>query len=254
MSVTEDLVQFYEAKSKHSNYQILPHRLREILGSSSLNTKSRYEQERLDYILSKVGMSGKTAIDIGGNTGFFTFELLDAGASHVTHYEGNKEHSDFVKMAAEALGDAARVNTVCGYYEFDGSDSNRYDVMLLLNVLHHVGFDYGDRDITIDEAKDHMMNQLNGLAKNADCIVLQIGFNWQGDISKGLFANGTKREMIDYIQAGVRDTWDVAAIGVAERVDGVVTYHDLNDRNVARDDSLGEFLNRPIFILKSKGA
>ena len=46
--------------------------------------------------------------------------------------------------------------------------------------------------------------------------------------------------------------WAVQAIGIAERHDGRVVYRDLDARNIDRDDSLGEFLNRPLFILRSR--
>ncbi len=32
----------------------------------------------------------------------------------------------------------------------------------------------------------------------------------------------------------------------------VVKYADVNDSNIHRQDELGEFLNRPLFIMKSK--
>lgn len=43
-------------------------------------------------------------------------------------------------------------------------------------------------------------------------------------------------------------------VGIAQRSEGgLIEYIELNDENIKRDDSLGEFLNRPIFVLKSKG-
>jgi hypothetical protein len=39
---------------------------------------------------------------------------------------------------------------------------------------------------------------------------------------------------------------------VAQELNGEVAYADLDDTNIQRVDSLGEFLNRPIFIMRSK--
>jgi hypothetical protein len=67
----------------------------------------------------------------------------------------------------------------------------------------------------------------------------------------GLFANGTKRELIDFVRTGIDGIWDIEKIAVAEK-NTKIYYTDLNENNIERNDSLGEFLNRPLFILKSK--
>lgn len=36
---------------------------------------------------------GKSVLDIGGNSGFFTFELIEKGAKKIHYYEGNKAPS-----------------------------------------------------------------------------------------------------------------------------------------------------------------
>ncbi len=251
MSAKSDLIAYYSNKSKHSNYQILPGRLRTLLGQTDVITRTRHEQERLDYICQKIGFSDKTVLDIGGNTGFFVFELLDAGAKHMTHYEGEKAHSDFVNLAAKALDLSQKVRTINSYFAFDGSYAEQFDVVLLFNVLHHIGDDYGDKNANIEEAKKACILQLNSLAGNTEKLVFQLGFNWQGNVSKGLFAGGTKQEMIDFVRKGIDGYWSIESIGVAVRIDGKVAYKDLNDNNIERDNSLGEFLNRPIFILRS---
>jgi len=58
--------------------------------------------------------------------------------------------------------------------------------------------------------------------------------------------------MIRFIKEGSQDNWEILNIGVAESTKVGIKYIDLNKRNIRRDDSLGEFLNRPLFILKSK--
>jgi hypothetical protein len=249
MTTKEKLVELYANKSKHSNYQILPTRLHLLLDAADVQTSTRHEKERLAYITSKINFAGKSVIDIGANTGYFSFELLDAGASSVHYYEGNKEHTEFVDLAVDALGLRGRMEVTNGYYQFDGSENRKYDVGLLFNVLHHVGDDYGE-DVGIDAAKRTIVGQLNRMSDHVNELVFQLGFNWQGDIRKPLFEHGTKREMINYVQSGVAGTWDILNVGIAVRTDEGVTYEELSDKNIERDDSLGEFLNRPIFILK----
>ena len=41
-------------------------------------------------------------------------------------------------------------------------------------------------------------------------------------------------------------------IGIAESAGDKIIYNELDSKNIERQDSLGEFLNRPIFIMESK--
>jgi SAM-dependent methyltransferase len=247
----EKLIELYSNKSKHSNYQILPTKLKEILVQDDIQTTTRSEPERLKYILNKIDFNNKSVIDIGANTGYFSLELLDAGAKSMHYYEGNKEHVEFVRLAADILGLGSKMQITNGYFKFDGSFESRYDIGLLFNVLHHVGDDYGDKSASMEEAKRLIIKQLNNMSAVVGTLVYQMGFNWQGDISKGLFPGGTKQEMIDFVRNGIDGYWQIESIGIAERTNGQVTYEDLSNTNVERDNSMGEFLNRPIFILKS---
>jgi len=253
MNKREELIRLHNETSKHSNYQILPSRLAEIIVQDSLHVKTRFEKERMDYICNNIDFHGKHVLDIGGNTGFFTFESYDSGADKVKYVEGNKIHSDFVRKSVELLGLSDSIQVVNEYYSFQGqSSSEQYDIVLLLNVLHHVGDDYGGSYERLDDAKRKIVDQLNSIASMTDIIIFQLGFNWMGDRNKCLFENGTKREMIEYVSSGIEMYWEILNIGIAEETEGKITYRDLNKVNIERNDRMGEFLNRPLFILKSK--
>ncbi len=246
------LLDLYQRTSKHSNYQVLAGALSPLLGNEAISVKSRHEHERLAYILSRVPVQGLHMADIGGNTGFFSFELLEQGARRVDYYEGNTAHHSFVHAAAQRLGLAGRLHTHHGYVSFEPATLARVDCTVLLNVLHHFGDDFGDRDAAMEAARQRMLACLSALAHTSRLLVFQLGFNWKGDRHQPLFAGGSKAEMIDFIEQGTASDWDIAAIGIAERDGGHTVYRDLCDRNIARDDSLGEFLNRPIFIMQSR--
>lgn len=252
MTSKEKLIQAYSKASKHSNYQVLPKNIKNIIGDNDVQTHTRFEPERLRYLLKVLDIQNRSVLDIGGNTGYFTFEFLDAGAKEIVHYEGNKEHSEFVRFAAEAIGLQHEIQTLNGYFTFDGRYKEYHDIILLFNVLHHVGDDYGDKDLTVEDARRIIMNQLNSLSLNCETMVFQLGFNWQGDVNKPLFEHGTKKEMIEFVRGGVAGDWEIRSIAIAEKAEGSIEYKEMNDKNIERDDSLGEFLNRPIFILKSK--
>lgn len=246
------LAELYSLNSKHSNYQTLAAPLRALLAQDSLVTSSRHEAERLDYMLAKTSLQGKTVADIGGNTGFFTLECATRGAAQVQYYEGNAAHAEFVTVAARELQLGDVVQTHARYLDFDGDFGADVDLCLLLNVLHHLGDDYGDHALPRDAAKRVMLASLSNMARHARTMAFQLGFNWKGDRHQPLFEHGTKAELIDFIRQGTAADWDIAAIGIAQRGADGVRYHDLDQHNIARDDSLGEFLNRPLFMLVSK--
>lgn len=245
------LKDMYSQKSKHSNYQVLSRKLSTILGNDVIDVKSRYENERLEYIKKNIDIKEKRILDIGGNSGFFTYEMIDSRAKSVHYYEGNKIHSEFVKLASKVLNIEEKIKVTNDYFDFDKFIDNKYDVVLLLNVLHHVGDDYGEMKLSKKKAKETIIKQLNSIAKISDLVVFQLGFNWKGNRDLGLFKNGTKRELIDFITEGTREYFEICKIGIAQSSTGKIQYSDLDEKNIERDDSVGEFLNRPIFIMKS---
>ena len=248
----EKLNELYHETSKHSNYQIVASVLEKYLDNADINVNSRYEKERLHYFLDNVDVKNKKILDIGGNTGYFTFELLENGASKASYYEGNTAHAQFVTEASKFLGIEDEITIHNEYFLFDDKGNETFDVIFLLNVLHHVGDDYGDTDISKQKALEQIAKSLQSMATQTDILVFQLGFNWMGDCKLPLFEHGTKREMIDFVQDAVKEHYTMTTIGIAEKEGNNIVYNSINDTNIERFDALGEFLNRPIFIMKSK--
>jgi len=251
--VIKELKDLYSFNSKHSNYQILSSRLNDILEENSLLIKSRHEKERLAYILSKLEVKDKTILDIGGNSGYFTFELIDKGAKSVHYYEGNSIHAQFVKLASKVLLVEDKIKIDNKYFTFDSKNKIMYDIAICMNVLHHIGDDYGNKELSIENAKQMISKQLCSLAKSARYVIFQMGFNWKGDVKSPLFMNGTKMEMINFLKSSIYNHFIIKDIGIAENDPNSnnIKYKDLNNVNNQRNDELGEFLNRPLFILES---
>jgi hypothetical protein len=247
------LIELYNKASKHSNYQLLHPRVAGLFHQGGVQAKSRHEAERLAYFVLNVDFRNKVVADIGGNTGYFTFGVLDHGAAHVHYFEGNQEHALFVEMAAKQLSLDKKVAVNARYVDFvhDGLGYEA-DVILLLNVLHHVGDDYGPRSFSRSDALAHISGSLANLARLTHFLVFQFGFNWKGDRNLSLFEHGTKAEMIQFVRTACDGAWDIKKIGVARREGQGIAYRDLDSRSIERDDSLGEFLNRPVFILSSR--
>ncbi|WP_249977490.1 class I SAM-dependent methyltransferase [Vreelandella olivaria] len=210
-----------------------------------------FEKSRFHYIEKHVCYKHKSVLDIGCNTGFFIFEALDKGAKKVKGYEGSKAAYELLSSYVDCTNDNITIKNC--YFPLKENPNEKYDVVHLLNVVHHLGSDYGKTgpDDDLDGIKSDVLFQINNMAHWAEHLVFQMGFNLHGDVNKPLFSNGTKKEMIEFIKSGIMNHWEIVSIGVAQSNNGYISYFDLDPHNIARDNSLGEFLNRPIFILKS---
>lgn len=250
-----ELLDQHNRSEKHIGYHILPERVNAAVVNTEYQNHYKYwERERWDYITKHLSFRDKTVLDIGCNVGYFAMSSLDSGALRVTGYEGKTSCADFLTCAIRELGEEDRFIFHNCYYQFNdhNNDDHHYDIALLLNVLHHLGHDYGDNKLDKESAKQKMFEQLNHLSKFVNTLILQFGFNWKGDKNLPLFTGGTKREMIDYVTSATHEDWQILHIGVAQRQGHDVAYRPVGPENIARDDSLGEFLNRPLFILKSR--
>ena len=245
-----ELLNLYDVKSKHSNYQILPNQLINILPEKDIQTLSRHESERKEFISKHINFTQKSILDIGGNSGYFCFESIAEGAQKATLFEGNKEHCEFVELASKAVGLNQKINVVNQYYDFNHDDESKcYDAVFLLNVLHHIGDDYGQGNTNIEKSKELITQQLKSMRRVTPRLIFQLGFNLHGNTSQCLFEHGSKSEMIDFIKQSCKNHWHIESIGIAQKNNNKITYEEINSNNIERDDSLGEFLNRPIFIL-----
>ncbi len=245
------LKELYEKGSKHSNYQIISKVLQEFITTEDVKVTSRYEYERLSYMLSNINVENKKILDIGANTGFFSFEFLENNAQKVESIEGNLHHAEFIKVAATLLNKEITVRNE--YFNFDGELSGApYDIVLLFNVLHHFGDDFGEKSLNIDEVKQRMKDGINYFWDKTEYLVLQFGYCWKGNRELLFFENGTKTEMINFVEEATENRWIIEKIAIAERDKNTVIYKDISKVNCNRNDSLGEFLNRPIFILKKE--
>lgn len=210
----------------------------------------KFETARANYFHSKVDYRNATVLDIGCNTAYFLLEALDRGASFAYGFEGCKES---IKLIDKFMELEKRLKVTKDYYDFGKNGEDKYDIIHLLNVMHHIGrdFAFSNYSETIQEKHAFILNIIDSLAGKARYMIFQIGFNQKGDISIPLFKNGTKEEQVHLIKNGLKN-WIVESIGVAAKNGDYIEYQDLNSVNIKRNDSLGEFLNRPIFILKSK--
>lgn len=207
-----------------------------------------FETPRANFIKNFLNYKNKIVLDIGCTTGFFVFDALDNGAGKVICYEGAADAYEALLGYIEASPEEIEHHN--SYFDFQIDEIPPSDIVHLLNVVHHFGDDYG-ADVDIDKAKLMMIKNIDAFAEKTDYMVFQMGYNWKGNIKYPLFKHGEKREVVDFLQKNLKK-WSIENIGIPVVIDGFVEYFDANDFNMARDNALGEFLNRPLFILKSK--
>ncbi|MCO5287708.1 MAG: hypothetical protein M9898_14970 [Chitinophagaceae bacterium] len=242
----EEILRLYYHNSKHGHYQRLPDFILNELGVVDKPSLNRYELERFKFISKFIDFKGRKVLDIGGNQGYFLFRAIENGAERSTLIEGNAEHARLVSLISSYFN--LPILVINEYFSF--KDSNiKSDITFLLNVLHHVGDDYG-LSATVENARNQILNSLNNMANNTNHLAFQLGYCWKGNRNLPLFERGTKAEMIDFIEKGTRGIWHIEAIGIAEKDAKFVKYQLPNVDNLDRRDDWGEFLNRPIFILK----
>lgn len=253
MKLQAELAECYRAVSKHSQYQAIHPDILPFIDAMHLEIRSKWEAERMAAISASISLEGSRVLDIGANTGYFSFAALRAGCKSVLAIEGCAAHARFIQAASEITGRNSALHVENRYYGFeDEPDGETYDATFLLNVLHHLGDDYGDAALGKEAAKRRMLHALNCMAGRTRCMAFQMGFNWKGNRELPLFDKGTKVEMIDFVESSIEGYWEVDRIWIAVRhFGGGIVYEPLSDSNIQRDDTLGEFLNRPLFILRS---
>lgn len=237
-----------QLKSKHSAYQALHPKLNPFISEAEYIPSGKSEAERFSYMKNLSNFSGKNVLDIGANTGYFSFDALENGAAHVTAYEGNKNHADFILAAANILSLQDRIRVHSDYYSFTGNHPDSYQIGICLNVLHHLGDDFEDAQLSIIDAKQKMGQALQSLSLSCDSLWFQLGFNWKGNPALPLFQLGSKKEIIDFVKESCLHYWDIQDIGIYNPESK--EYEAMTPSLMGRFDHLGEFLNRPIFLLR----
>jgi hypothetical protein len=247
-AATDTLAALMQARSKHADYQLLHPSLATLLGDRG-QPAGRHELQRQRFMSRHCPLHGLRVLDIGANTGYFSFAALAEGASVVVSQEGNADHAGFIALAARHLPGGERLSVRNEYHDFGPQHTEPFDLTLCLNVLHHLGDDFGDPRLALPEAKAAMLKALNQLARTSHQLWLQLGFNWKGDRHRPLFEHGTKAELVDFVRLGTQGHWQIEQIAVVDPQGR--DYVPLDERNAARFDALGEFLNRPLFRMRS---
>lgn len=247
--------QVSESGGKHSAYHAVPRILNDLVVSKFPSiSETRAEAARFSYINERINFVEKTILDIGGNTGYFSFDAIVSGAKSVRIYEGDRKLCDIISAVASFAGLSSRIEINNSYFLFDETQDagDVYDICFLLNVMHHIGDDFGDKNINRIIARSLMLEKINSLANKCRFLVLQIGYIWKGNRDLPLFDKGEKSEIYAFLESGLEGRFRIRHCGVAmQNTASRIEYVDMTMENACRISYFREFLNRPLFILES---
>ncbi len=236
------------ARSKHSTYQAL-HPLVESLVRPEYLAQGKRESARWEFMSSRLPLQRLRVLDIGANTGYFSLAALEAGAAHVTAIEGNAAHAAFIQACGDWLDWRSKLEVQSRYFEFEPTGL-RYDLSFCLNVLHHLGDDFGETGLSMEMARQGIVRHLQALSYRTRYCWFQLGFNWKGQRNQPLFEQGRKQEVIDLVTTQCADHWKILDIGIYAPQSS--QFESPREALLERLDDQGEFLNRPLFLLESK--
>lgn len=250
--IEQELNMLYAKEGKHSSYQRLHPLLERKMGLAPATRRNQLEEARARWMSRQLDFQGRSVCDIGANTGYFSIAAAEAGACKVTAFEANPEHARFLRLAMNLLYPTGRVDVRECAYECGATSSpnTTADIGLFLNVLHHLGDDFGSATDAVF-ARAAMTTMLTCMADGFEWLFFQIGYNWKGARNLPLFTSGTKQDVVSFLE-GVSPAWTVAAAAAYDP--GTNAYVPLMGAALDRRDDLGEFANRPLFLLRSHRA
>lgn len=213
------------------------------------------DEQRAAFMFAHHSVQGRRVLDIGANQGYLSVEAALRGAAQVDAFESNEVDGTFLSQTAKHISGLEKMRVHPVGYNFDQPNNKQWDCVICLNVLHHIGRYFDTHIQDMDEAKVLMGQHLKRLLSTGGSVWLQLGYNWKGDTQRPMFLHGTKYEMTDFVHNMVEKYADVSIIGLYnpnankyERFEKIVTSHTL----WSRIESLGEFGNRPLYLIKSK--
>jgi SAM-dependent methyltransferase len=267
------LHELYRDSSKHSVYQSVPTFVARALGyQEEIHSLWRSDAPRFAYLAERLNLApGARLADIGANTGFFTLNFAHLRPDlQIAAFEMNPRHAEFIRLIASAFAPSC-VEVRPQSCDLAGlSQLPDFDAVLLLNVVHHAGFDF-DADVPDNNEAftSYAIRYLAKLRTRSRQLVFQIGSNRGGDKSRPVFHRDDDVTRLNWLfellkQAG----WKISHLGYAQLSDSdAIVFRDVpaavldaaGDRRAsstlleffksARLDRFpGEFHRRPLVI------
>lgn len=266
--------ELYSDSSKHSVYQNIPVFVRDALDyTETIDEHWRGDSARWHYMQEFLNFDRESVLDVGANTGFFTLSLARKyPASTCTALEGNKNHAAFIRLVKEHFA-MENVRILPRYLDLEGLDGlDRYDTILLFNVLHHAGVDFDQALVaTKNDLFGYLVHYMTRLREHCSRLIFQMGYNWGGNKQEPVVDLQDDTGKYVYTSRFMREAgWSIQKIATTYSCDrdipvfhsdlpeDVIMAANAGDESLLRQrlddllagdiDTFSEFYRRPVFI------
>ena len=169
------------------------------------------------------------------------------------------------------------VRILTQYLDFESLDSlEKYDTVLLYNVLHHAGADFDSELVSFKEDLfDYLVKYMTKLGEHCSRIFYQMGYNWGGNKQHPIVPLQDDAGKFVYTCRFLREAgWTIEGIGTSYGCEGdIPVFHKnlpsdvvmaantcdhetlrslLNELIDPRISTFSEFYRRPIFVCTKK--
>lgn len=180
--------------------------------------------------------------DLGGNSGYFSLSLLDAGmATKATIYDLGRKELEIGRVMAQKLGVDEKIEFVEQAISLDFLRSMpSVDTMICLNLIHHSGSVF-DLEAVQSQGWGHYASEwLEASRARADFLIFGVGF--KGLDKPAHWGTPLEKRARELYQRAERAGWkvmydanveDIHRLGVAE-ANGLRTLKDTAARRLAR--------------------
>ncbi len=274
--LSDPLQSLYDEISKHGQYQALPSFMR----NDAEIQNERYKHfklcdQRLNFLLkSDILESVNSLVEVGANIGFFALSLAKKYPHlAIKTIEANKTFCAISRKIADAYH-LTNIEVEAGFYPFrDHKSQPKADLGIIFNVMHHGGAEYDQEYCTTrNDWYAYSEKVMAALACSYDKMILQIGYNWGGDIKEPLHAvTDPVGFSVKLAQMFAAAGWTITAVGVPLQVGDSYEYSYMDTSGQGLEDvctrlrqskqldkckdyTLSEFFRRPIFILSKAAA
>lgn len=165
--------------------------------------------DRLDVISKYLSVRGGTAIDIGGNSGFYSLSLVDAGLlSSSVVYDTDVNALEAGRQMATMLGLSDKVKFVEKEITLENLKTvEPVDIVICLNLIHHSGKIFDIEEVAKLGWGEYSERWLSELKRISKVSILGLGFKSKKPVNWNVEKHKRPRIFKKMI---IRQGWNVA--------------------------------------------
>ena len=136
-TVEEDHAENHGHHHGHANEHMNKRPFEELV--ANFESPERAEWQKPDSVIAFLGdLEGKTVMDIGSGTGYFSFRMAEAGANVICADVDERFLNYIAERRAEKGLTEAQVETRKVPYDSSKLQENEADMVLIVNTYHHI--------------------------------------------------------------------------------------------------------------------